>query len=236
MYWDWNFAWGTIPDLLRGLWITVQLTLGGSVLALAAGLVLAILRRTGFAPLRWLIGGVIEVLRGTPFLVQLFFVFYVLPKYGIQLPVLATGIIVLGLNYSAYTAECYRAGIEGVPQGQWEAGRALNLSTSRIWRAVILPQAIPKVIPALGNYVNQMFKDSAIVGAIGLFELLNTAKQIGGLTYRFLEPLTMAALLFLAISYLASIGVRRLERRMHAVGSTTGADANPPHLALGKAG
>lgn len=223
--WDWDYAWSVLPDLLSGLWITVQATVVGSLLALIVGLVLAMLQRTGFAPLRWLTIAIIEVIRGTPLLVQLFFAYYVLPKYGVQLPVLATTIIVLGLNYSAYTAECYRAGIEGVPQGQWEAARALNFSTARTWRAVILPQAIPRVIPALGNYVNQMFKDSAIAGAIGLGELLFVAKQLGGFAYRYLEPLTMAAVLFLAISYLASIGVRKLERVMGARQETEPASA-----------
>lgn len=225
MYWDWAFAWSTVPILLRGLLITVEATIIGSVIALVVGLPVAMLRRSGSVVVRGIAKAYIDLVRGTPLLVQLFFAFYALPNYGVELSPLTTGVLVLGINYSAYTAEVYRAGIEGVPQGQWEAARALSLPVGHTWRHVVLPQAVPRVVPALGNYVNQMFKDSALLGAIMVPELLQDAKTIGGLTYRFLEPMTIAGLMFLAVSIPVALLVRVLERRLREGGSTTSGKA-----------
>jgi polar amino acid transport system permease protein len=122
-------------------------------------------------------------------------------------------VIGLGVHYATYTSEVYRAGIEGVPKGQWEAATALNLPTSRVWRSVVLPQAIPRVLPALGNYVIAMFKETPLLSAITVLEMLAAAKGLGNETFRYLEPLTMVGLLFLLVSLPASLSVRRLERR-----------------------
>jgi len=161
-----------------------------------------------------LVGGLVQFIRGTPLLVQAFFLFYVFPSYGLTLPALTTGIIAIGIHYSAYAAEAYRAGIESVPRGQWEAATALSLSPRRRWTGVVLPQAIRAVIPSLGNYVIAMFKDSAILAAITVVEVLNTAQAIGSDSFRYLEPLTLAALLYLLVSYPAAKLIRRLEHRL----------------------
>jgi polar amino acid transport system permease protein len=145
-------------------------------------------------------------------LVQLFFLYFILPLYGVTFGPFETGIVALGLNYSAYIAEVYRAGIQGVPRGQWEAANALNLSPARTWISIILPQAIPPVIPALGNYLVVMFKDTPILSTIGIMELLGRALQEANMTYRFFEPLTIVMLVFLALSYPSSIFVDTLER------------------------
>jgi polar amino acid transport system permease protein len=214
MIWNWSFAIGTIPDLLQGLWVTVQITLIGTAIALVLGLVLAVVRFSRVPVLRQLFGFFIEFVRGTPLLVQAYFAFYVLPLYGVEFSPLVTGIIVIGINYSAYTAEVYRAGIEGVPSGQWEAAVALSLPLRRRWQSIVLPQAIRPVIPALGNYLVQMFKDSAILSAITVFELLGHATAIGSSSYRYLEPLTIAGILFMIVSYPAAKLIRRLELRL----------------------
>jgi polar amino acid transport system permease protein len=156
----------------------------------------------------------VEFVRDTPLLVQLYFLYFViLPDLRLSLSALVTGIIGIGINYSAYTAEVYRAGIEGVPRGQWEAARALNFSAARVWTSVILPQAIPKVIPALGNYLIAMFKDTPILASIGVVEMLQRAQLIGSETFRYLEPMTIVGGLFLLLSYPSSRLLARLEAR-----------------------
>jgi polar amino acid transport system permease protein len=211
--WDWAYTWDILPDLLRGLVVTVQATLVGSVVAMVLGLVFALLRRSRLAVVRIVTGGFVEFVRSTPLLVQLYFLFFVLPSLGITLSGFQAGVIGLGVHYATYTSEVYRAGIEGVPRGQWEAATALNLPTSRVWRSVILPQAIPRVLPALGNYVIAMFKETPLLSAITVLEMLAVAKGLGGQTFRYLEPLTLVGLLFLLVSLPASLTVRRLERR-----------------------
>jgi polar amino acid transport system permease protein len=214
MTWDWGFAWDILPDLLKALRITVEATLLGSVIAMILGLALAVGRRSRNRFISWPIAGFVEFIRSTPLLVQLYFLFFVLPSIGITLGPLTAGVIGLGLHYSTYTSEVYRAGIEGVPRGQWEAARALNLPVRRTWTSVILPQAIPKVVPALGNYVNGMFKDTPLLSAITVIELLNEAHSIGAQTFRYLEPITIVGVLFFLVSYPTALLVRRLEARL----------------------
>lgn len=214
MIWDWSFAAQIVPFLLQGLWITVQITLVGMAIALVVGLFVAVVRYSRVPVISKLFTFYVLFVRGTPLLVQAYFAFFVLPSIGVQFSPMITGIVVIGLNYSAYTAEVYRAGIQSVAVGQWEASTALSLSNWQRWRFVVLPQAIRDVIPALGNYLVQMFKDSAILHAITVFELLGHATAIGSSSYRYLEPMTIAALLFLAVSLPAARLIKRLELRL----------------------
>jgi polar amino acid transport system permease protein len=214
MIWDQEFAQSIVPELLKGLRITVQITLLGFVIAAVLGLAVAIVRRLRIPVLSQAFHWYVQVVRGTPLLVQAYTAFYVLPAYGVRFSALATGILVMGINYSAYCAEVYRAGIEDVPTGQWEAAVALSLPPTNTWARVILPQAVRSVVPVLGNYMVQMFKDSAVLSAITVFELLNAAFSIGSSSYRYIEPLTLAGLLFLLISVPASHAFRTLERRL----------------------
>lgn len=215
--WDWAFAWAILPQLLRALRVTVLATLLGMALALVLGLLFALLRRSRVRIISWPAAGLIEFIRSTPLLVQIYFLFYVGPNFGIRFSPLWTGIVALGLHYGAYTSEVYRAGIDGVPRGQWEASRALNLSASRTFLAIILPQAIPPIIPALGNYFVAMFKDTPLLSTITVLELLYTAKDIGSQTFRYLEPLTIVGILFLVVSLAAAWPLRRLEQRLNAM-------------------
>jgi polar amino acid transport system permease protein len=209
--WDWAFAAKILPALLRAFLVTVEATALGMALALVLGLVWAIVRRSHHRSLSLAAYWTIELIRSTPLLVQIYFLYFVLPEAGIRFSAMTTGVLALGLHYSAYTAEVYRAGIDGVPRGQWEAALALNMRPWHMWRAVILPQAIPPVIPALGNYLVAMFKDTPLLAAITVLELLQTAKLIGAETFRYLEPLTLVGLLFLAVSLLASRFIYTLE-------------------------
>ena len=211
MIWDWNYALSIADDLLLTLPITLGATVLGMGLASVVGLFLALGRRSGSLVLSRSIGGFIEFIRSTPLLVQLYFLFYVLPNFGIVLSPLVTGLLGLGLHYGAYTSEVYRAGIEAVPRGQWEAATALNFSRSRTWLGIILPQAVPPMLPALGNYLIGMFKDTTLLSAITVVELLQTAKILGVRSFRFTEPFTIVGILFLVLSFPSALLVRRLE-------------------------
>lgn len=211
---DWAYARAVLPTLLDGLAITVQATLLGMVLAVTLGLVLALMRRAPWRPLAWSAALVIEFVRSTPLLMQLFFLFYVLPVTGVRFSPLTTGVLGLGVHYAAYCAEVYRAGLDSVPRGQREAALALNLGRWRTLRDVILPQAIPPIVPALGNYFVAMFKDTPLLSAITVVELLQASKIAGSATFRYTEPLTLVGLIFLALSLAAAWGVRRLGARL----------------------
>lgn len=214
MIWDQQFAISIIPQLLEGLSVTVQVTLLGFAIAATLGLVVAIIRRLRIPVLSRFFDGYVLFVRGTPLLVQAYTAFFVLPAYGLRFSALVTGVVVMGINYSAYCAEVYRAGIQDVATGQWEAATALSLPHRTTWGRVILPQAIRSVVPVLGNYLVQMFKDSAVLAAITVFELLNAAQSIGSSSFRYLEPLTLAGLLFFLVSFPASHLFRTLERRL----------------------
>ena len=209
--WDWAYALSIMPDLLEGLLVTVQATLLATAIALPLGLVLMLLRVAAIPVVSPLVGFFVEFLRGTPFLIQLYFIFYVLPNYGVLLSPFVTGVLALGVYGAARAAELYRAGIEAVPVGQWEACMALDLPLSYVWRGVVLPQVVPVVTPMLGNLVIVMFKDSAVLSTITVLELVARAKDVGVMTFRYLEPLTLAGVLFWIVSYAAARGVRRLE-------------------------
>ncbi|GAA4674680.1 ectoine/hydroxyectoine ABC transporter permease subunit EhuD [Pseudonocardia yuanmonensis] len=211
--WDWNYAFDILPDLLLALVTTIEITLLGSVVALLLGLVFAVLRRLRIPVLDQVLWAFVEVVRSTPLLVQVFFLFFVLPQFGVTLSAFVVGVVGLGVHYATYTSEVYRAGIDAIPKGQWEACTALSLPRLRVWTGVILPQAVPRVLPALGNYVISMFKEVPLLLAIGVVEVVNEARELGSLTFRYTEPYTIAGLLFLLLSYPASMLVRRLERR-----------------------
>lgn len=215
--WNWAFVADILPALLQGALVTFQATALGSLVAFSLGLVLALLLRSGVRPVTVPVRGFVEFVRSTPLLVQIYFLFFVLPDFGVTLDALLVGVIALGVHYATYAAEVYRAGIEAVPGGQWEAARALSLPWSRTWRAVILPQAIPRVLPALGNYVISMFKETPLLIAIGVLDLVGRAKLEGDEFFRYVEPYTLAGLFFLLLSYPSSLLVRRLERRVGTV-------------------
>ncbi|MFD7875529.1 ectoine/hydroxyectoine ABC transporter permease subunit EhuD [Streptomyces sp. NPDC059766] len=214
MTWDWNAVTDFLPLLREGLVVTLEALALGSLISFGLGLVWALLMRTPTPWVRWPVGAVTEFVRDTPLLVQLFFLFYVLPEWGLALSALTTGVLGIGLHYSTYTMQVYRAGIEAVPAGQWEAATALSLPPGRTWRAVILPQAIRRVVPALGNYVIAMLKDTPMLMVITVLEMLGEARLFAQQNFRFTEPLTVIGAAFILISYLASLLLRALERRL----------------------
>ncbi len=214
MTWDWSAVGDFMPHFWDGLLVTLQALVLGSLISFALGLVWALLMRTPTRWVRWPVGVVTEFIRNTPLLVQLFFLFYVLPEWDITFSAMTTGVVAIGLHYSTYTMQVYRAGIEGVPAGQWEAATALNLPMTRTWTAVILPQAIRRVVPALGNYVISMLKDTPMLMAITVLDMLGEARLFAQQNFQFTEPLTVIGVAFILISYPASLLMRALERRL----------------------
>jgi polar amino acid transport system permease protein len=216
MLWDWSYAWQILPDLLAAAVITIEATILGFAVAAVLGLVFAILRMSQNPWIAHPITGLIEFVRGTPVLIQIFFMFYVLPQFGITMPALLTGVIALGLHYATYCSEVYRAGLENIPRGQWEASIALNLTTYRTFKDVIIPQALPPVVPALGNYFIAMFKETPLLSAIAVVELMQTAKILGSFSFRDLEPITLVGVFFLIMSLVASMLNQQFERWLKA--------------------
>ncbi|RWJ38935.1 ectoine/hydroxyectoine ABC transporter permease subunit EhuD [Mesorhizobium sp.] len=217
--WDWSYVWEALPYLYRGAIVTVQATLLGFTIAVVLGLIFALMRQSPNRYISKAMAEFVEFIRSTPLLVQLFFVYFVGPQIGIFIPAWTAGIGVLGIHYAAYCSEVFRGGIENVDGGQWEACTALNLSRARTWRAIILPQAIPPIVPGLGNYLISMFKDTSILAAIAILEMLQQARNFGAANYRFIEVITMAGFFYLVFSLLASAIVQSvsvwLNRRYH---------------------
>ena len=214
MTWDWGAVREFMPHFWDGLLVTLQALALGSLISFTLGLVWALLMRTPTRWVRWPVGVVTEFVRDTPLLVQLFFLFYVLPEWGIAASALTTGVVAIGLHYSTYTMQVYRAGIDAVPPGQWEAATALSLPVRRTWTAVILPQAVRRVVPALGNYVIAMLKDTPLLMTITVLEMLGEARLFSQEHFQFTEPLTVIGVAFVLISFPASLLVRALERRL----------------------
>ncbi len=219
-----GFAWDTsslgayalsiLPILGIGLIVTLEATALGFAIALVLGLVLALLRRSRLRPVAWITAIFIEFIRDTPLLIQLFFLYYVLPIYGIVLPAFLTGALALGVQYSAYTSEVYRGGLDAVARGQWEAAVALNLTRWQTYRDVVIPQAIPRILPAMGNYLVSMLKDTPVLSVVTVLDMLGLANMIGDRTFEYLVPLSMVGLIFLILTLLCSAGLHALERAL----------------------
>jgi polar amino acid transport system permease protein len=209
-----SFALSILPILLIGLTVTLKATALGFAIALVLGLVFALMRRSRLWPLAWATAAVVEFLRDTPLLVQLFFLYYVLPDFGIILPAFLTGALALGLQYSAYTSEVYRGGIDAIPRGQWEAATALNLSRLRTYRDIVIPQMIPRIVPALGNYLVSMLKETPVLSVVTVLDMLALANMIGERTFEYLVPLSMVGLIFLPMTLICSALIHLVERAL----------------------
>ena len=212
MQWDFVFTMEILPKML---WATVNTLMAaglGYVIAAIIGLVFALAQRTSVQSLTYSIREVVEFIRSTPLVVQIFFIYYVGPEYGLFLSPWVAGMIAIGLHYAAYLSEVYRGGIESVPKDQWEACTAINLSTLQTYRRIVLPQAIPPSIAGMGNYLVSIFKDTPMLSVIGVAELMQAATAVGGQNYRYLEPYTIVGIIFLIISLTSASGIRWFER------------------------
>ena len=212
MIWRWDWTWELLPRMIDATGKTLVAAGGGYLIAVLLGLILALAQRTRFKPLTYVVREFVELIRSTPLLLQVFFVFYVGPQFGINLSPWTSGLIAIGLHYAAYLSEVYRGGIESVPKGQWEAATAINMPVITTYRRIIIPQALPTAIAGMGNYLVGIFKDTPMLSVIGVAELMHTANAVGAQAYRYLEPYTMVGAIFLAISLPAAFLVFRFEK------------------------
>lgn len=216
MEWSWPVFIDAFPFVFKGLWITLLLTIACYVFSLIFGFFWLIIRKIPFKLFQWLVFWIMEFIRSTPPLVQLFFIYYawpMVPVVGVTLHPFVAAILGLGIHFSTYISEVYRSGIESVDKGQWEAAKALNFSTAKKWSKIILPQAIPPTIPMLGNYLIIMFKEVPLASTIGVVGMLHMANEYGSIYWKYLEPLTIVALLFLALSYPSAVLIKKLEQK-----------------------
>jgi polar amino acid transport system permease protein len=202
-----------MPILLQGVKLTIIVTLGSLVLSTALGLVWALLRVSGVRLLASISKGIVNIIRGIPIIVQLFYIYFVMPDFGITLSALQASIIGLGIAYSAYQAENFRAGIEAIDLGQIEAAQSIGMGWGLMMRRVILPQAIRIVLPPYGNTTIMMLKDSSQASTITVAELALQGKLIASSTFKNTEVFTLVAALYLAMSIPLIILVGWLERR-----------------------
>ncbi|HLT55784.1 MAG TPA: ectoine/hydroxyectoine ABC transporter permease subunit EhuD [Bacillota bacterium] len=218
MKWNWETFFDALPFILPGLGVTVGLTFACYLFALVFGFFWTFLRRIPIRTINWTVTWVMEFIRSTPPLVQLFFIYYawpMIPGIGVTLSPFTSAILGLGIHFSTYIGEIYRSGIESVEKGQWEAAKALNFSTVDKWRKIILPQAIPPTIPMLGNYLIIMFKEVPLASTIGVAGILLMANTYGARNWAYLEPLTIVGIIFLLLSYPSAILINKLEKRMN---------------------
>lgn len=205
-----------LPILLQGAVVTVQVTLLSFLLSSVIGLGLALLKLSPQRSLSWLGGAVVNLIRGLPIIVQLFYIYFVLPDIGIQLSAFQAGVIGLGIAYSAYQAENFRAGIEAVDAGQREAAQAMGMRSAMVMRRVVLPQAFRIALPPYGNTLVMMLKDSSLVSTITVAEMTRAGQLIAASTFQNMTVYTLVALLYLAMSLPLVWGLRRLEARLAA--------------------
>jgi His/Glu/Gln/Arg/opine family amino acid ABC transporter permease subunit len=211
--WHWEVLWQSLPMLLEGVRITVLASVVTMVAALALGLVIALARIAG-GPLGALAYVYVEFFRNSPQLMVVVWVFTVLPLVtGITLSPLLSGIVALALNVAAFVAEVYRAGITSIPAGQTQAALALGMTRAQLYRRVLLPQALARVMPPLGSYWVSLFKDTSLLAVIGVAELMYQGRLVSTDTYRPVEILTGVALIYYVLAYPQSLAVNYLFRR-----------------------
>ena len=209
--WRWDFAIEILPQMLLATLNTILAAGIGYAIAAVVGLLFLLGQRTPIKIVNMINREIVEFIRSTPLLIQLFFVYFVLPQFGITLSAWVCGMITIGLHFGTYLSEVYRGALEGVPKTQWEACRALNFSTFYTYRKIVLPQAFPIAIPGMGNYLVGIFKDTPLLSTIGVAELFHAATAVGGYHYRYLEPYTIVGLIFLTLSIPAAIWIRKIE-------------------------
>lgn len=205
MDWDWELTTEVIiPRIIEASWVTIYVTIISFVLSLIGGIIFMILKTSKSKIISILSTEFIELIRSTPLLIQIFFIFFGLPKFGITLTPVVSGIIAFSLYNSTLCAEVYRSGLNAIPRGQWEACTALNLSYTRSFFRIIFPQMLVPIIPALGNFLVAIFKETPILSFVAVAEIMHVAKLIGYEYYEFTEAITTVGILFILLSLVSA--------------------------------
>ena len=202
-----------LPILMSGVALTIMVTIGSLLLSTVLGMVWALMRVSGIGVLTGFSGGLINVIRGIPIIVLLFYLYFVMPEFGVTLSALQAAILGLGIAYSAYQAENFRAGIEAIDKGQIEAAQAIGMSWWQTMRRVVLPQAVKIVLPPYGNVMIMMLKDSSQASTITVAELAPQGKLIASSTFKNTSVFTLVALMYLTMSIPLILLVRHFEKR-----------------------
>lgn len=213
--WDWGFALSILPRLLAATGYTLLVTVASFFGALVLGLPIALARNSKRPAIRHAARAVSEFIRSTPLLIQIYVLYFLLPSAGLTLSALATGLIALSVHYATYTSEAYRAGLASVPRGQWEAAYALGLRPLATYVKVVMPQALVPIVPTLGNNLIALFKETPLLSAIAIIEVLQTAKLIGAESFRYTEPISLVGLIFLVLSLGSAALIHNVERRLN---------------------
>jgi polar amino acid transport system permease protein len=203
-----------LPILLQGVWLTIVVTSGSLILSTLLGMIWALMRVSRVRMLQQLAMAIVNGIRGIPIIVQLFYIYFVMPELGVTLTALQASIIGLGNAYSAYQAENFRAGIEAIDKGQIEASESLGMGWALMMRRVVLPQAVKIILPPYGNIMIMMLKDSSQASTITVAELTLKGQLIASSTFKYTSVLTMVAVLYLVMSVPLILFVGWLERRM----------------------
>jgi polar amino acid transport system permease protein len=216
---DFSPVWAGWPELLRGAFMTIQITAASLLLGCVLGLLAGIGR---LDPHKRVIYGIctayLAVIRGTPLLVQLFILFFGLPHFGIILPAFVCGVLGLGIYSGAYVSEIVRGSIQSVDRGQTEAARSIGMSSGQAMRAIILPQAVVRMVPPLGNEFIALIKNSALVSLLTIHDLMHEGQKIISVSYRSLEVYLVIALMYFVLTGITALVLRHIEQRLRAGG------------------
>lgn len=202
-----------LPPLLDGLWVTLRITVASALIAIPLALAAGLARVSSNRVVSGVALGYIEIFRGTSALVQLFWFYFVLPLFGLKLPAVMVGIVVLAANSGAYGAEVVRGAILAVAPGQREAALALNMTSVQSLRHIVLPQALPAMLPPTGNLLIELLKNTALVSLITITDLTFRGQMLRAETLRTTEIFVLLLLLYFAVALMITAGVRALERR-----------------------
>ncbi|EON73610.1 amino acid ABC transporter permease [Lysinibacillus sphaericus] len=205
----------SIPYILKGIGVTLQITIGATIIGFIVGILLALCKIGKITALRWFADIYTSIFRGTPLVLQLMIIYYAVPQLlDIQIDPVPTAIIAFGLNSSAYISEIIRAGINAVDKGQQEAAMALGVPYTKMMKDIIIPQALKNILPSLMNEFITLNKESAVVTVISALDIMRRAYIVGGATYRYLEPLLVAGLIYYIMTLVLTFLGKRIEKGM----------------------
>ncbi|MFJ8235469.1 amino acid ABC transporter permease [Ureibacillus sp. NPDC094379] len=215
MMFDFTSVVPSIPYIIEGIGITLQIVISATIIGLLLGILLALCKIGSIKPLRWFAEFYTSIFRGTPLVLQLMIIYYAMPQIlGFDIEALAAAITAFGLNTAAYISEIIRAGINAVDKGQQEAAKALGVPYSKMMKDIILPQAMKNILPSLMNEFITLNKESAIVTVIGALDIMRRAYVVGGATFRYLEPLLIAGVIYYVMTLVLTFLGKMMEKRM----------------------
>ncbi len=216
--WQFDVVWAYLPVLLAGLLVTIALTLLVMAVSLPLGLALAVARLSHFRPLSAVAYAYTEFFRTTPLLVLLIWVYFVIPLYSpLKMDAFWTGVVALGLNVTAFLGEIFRGALISINRGQWDAAYSTGMTTATAYRRIIIPQAVRRSIPVVATVYTSLFKDSSLLSAIGVQELMFQAQEAALFSYRPLEIFTVAAGIYVLLTYPQSVIAEWLFQRLRVV-------------------